>query len=138
MTDFETELLARLSSIESKVDDLRTKDIPSLRTKVEVLKEKSRNTAAIISSIGVGIGTIISVAMARYKQDAMWPTRTIAKCPVCRLILGTLTEIGKSSFVCPECKWVFSFDSKGNNLPPIQVDQKESKKCKCESCKARI
>lgn len=70
----------------------------------------------------------------------MLPKKT-AYCPVCPKSegqLGYYTPGMACSFVCRDCQFVYSWDSKGKIQPPIKyVHPKKSKKCGCPSCQAR-
>lgn len=59
------------------------------------------------------------------------------KCPVCATIFGRLTPDEVCSFVCRECEWIYSWDRKGKLMPPVKLDNKKSKSCECQGCKAR-
>lgn len=58
-------------------------------------------------------------------------------CPVCTVSLGYLTKDEVCSFVCNECKWIFTWDRKGKLGPPLQVNKKKRNFCGCAGCQAR-
>lgn len=57
-------ILSKLDSIEKEVKQVRTIDIPNLKTEVAVVKEKSTNTAKIITGVGGAITLAVSSAVA--------------------------------------------------------------------------
>lgn len=57
-----------------------------------------------------------------------------AYCPVGNHIkLGELTKGEICSFVCKECRFMFSWDREGKLLPPIKIAP-PPKLCMCASC----
>lgn len=62
-----------------------------------------------------------------------------AKCPVCDNVLGSITKSEVNSFVCRECKWIFTWNSKGKlSGTPVKVEErKEVQKCDCGGCQFR-
>lgn len=60
-------ILSKLDLIESKLDRVRTEDIPKLKTEMEVIKVKTSNSAKIISGIGGLIAVAVSTAVAFFK-----------------------------------------------------------------------
>lgn len=60
-------ILSKLESIEKEVKEVRYKDIPKLQTDIAVVKEKSSNSAKIITAIGGAITLAVSTAIAFFK-----------------------------------------------------------------------
>lgn len=58
-------------------------------------------------------------------------------CPVCDGCLGYLTKGEVCSFLCKECRWIFTWGRDGKLKPPIKFDEKPSKVCDCGGCQDR-
>lgn len=64
---FEEYLIQKLESIETEVKQVRQQDIPKLKLEIAVVKEKSSNSAKIISAIGGLLAVAVSTAVALFK-----------------------------------------------------------------------
>lgn len=63
--------------------------------------------------------------------------RKSVECPVCKEYLGFLAKDELCSFICQECKFIFSWDKRGELLKPVKLDNKKPKKCSCGGCQMR-
>lgn len=67
--------------------------------------------------------------------------KKMAYCPVCPKAegqLGPYTPGMAHSFVCTDCQFIYSWDSRGKAQPPIKYTHpKKTKKCTCSGCQAR-
>lgn len=57
-------ILSKLESIEKEVKEVRQTDIPKLKLDMAVMKEKSSNSAKIITAVGGAITLAVSTAIA--------------------------------------------------------------------------
>ncbi len=64
-------------------------------------------------------------------------SKTIAFCPVCDSTLGYLTKGQVCSFVCQDCQFIYSWDTKGKLGAPIKMNPKKAPVCGCASCEGR-
>ncbi len=64
-------------------------------------------------------------------------TKPTLFCPVCDATLGYLTRNEVCSFVCHECKWIFTWGRDGKLKSPIKLIEDKKSGCGCESCKFR-
>jgi len=60
-------LLQEMQEIKSDLKEVRQKDIPSLTTAIEVMREKTGFTSKLYATIGGGIAVLISAAMYLWK-----------------------------------------------------------------------
>lgn len=58
-------------------------------------------------------------------------------CPVCGITLGYLTKNELCSFICAECKWIFTWGRDGKLKPPVKYEEKKSQTCDCGGCQYR-
>ena len=64
--------------------------------------------------------------------------RKTARCPVCTETFGSIVPGEVCSFVCHECKFIFTWDSKGVLLSPVKWEEKKPHKgCGCYTCQDR-
>jgi len=66
----------------------------------------------------------------------MFARKTI-RCPVCAETFGVLVPGEVCSFVCHECKFIFSWDAKGKSLPPVKWNERKAQGCGCFTCQDR-
>jgi transposase-like protein len=67
----------------------------------------------------------------------MFYGRKTLNCPVCKDYLGYLVAAEVCSFVCRECRFIFSWDRNGVLMPPVRLDEKKPKICTCGGCQMR-
>lgn len=60
-------ILSKLENIEREVKEVRQSDIPKLKLDMAVMKEKTSNSAKIISGIGGLVAVAVSTAIAVFK-----------------------------------------------------------------------
>lgn len=64
--------------------------------------------------------------------------RKTVRCPVCNEAFGVLVPDEVCSYVCHECRFVFTWNEKGKPLPPEKWNEKKaSKGCGCVACQDR-
>lgn len=62
-------ILERFDRLESKIDDLRTKELPNMKTEIAILKEKAQRTTKIIAGVGGLVTVAVSTAIAYFKRS---------------------------------------------------------------------
>lgn len=63
--------------------------------------------------------------------------KPIAHCPVGDEILGYLVKGEVCSFICRDCRFIFTWGRNGVLKPPIKLEEKKINKCGCVTCKSR-
>jgi len=54
----------KIDSIDNKLDQVRTIDIPELKAEIKLIKEKSSSSARLNSGIYSGVGTLLATIIA--------------------------------------------------------------------------
>ncbi len=61
-------LIERFDRLETKVDSLRTIEIPNLKTEVALIKERTGRSAKITALVGGAVTLVVSTAIAYWKK----------------------------------------------------------------------
>lgn len=61
----------------------------------------------------------------------MYGYKNPAICPVCEDKLGYIFKDRTNSFLCKECDWFFTWNSKGELQKPVKNNNKKIAKCGC-------
>lgn len=62
-------ILQRLTSLEEKLDTVRTKDIPSMKTDVALLIQEEKGSAKMYSGIATALSVFISLGLSHFKRS---------------------------------------------------------------------
>ncbi len=62
-------LIERFDRLEDKVDSLRTKEIPNLRTEIALIKERTGRAAKITTIVGGAVTLAVSTAIAYFRKS---------------------------------------------------------------------